>query len=146
MSVSVCGERGQHAIRACTHDDTVLADVDVGADLSCVDNTVLLDKDVVPDVQRKEGHSAEGGGRIHKKPAPLPRPHCQEVGEAHQQHPQQVLLSRRWRWRSKVSPGSPARPCPLTQGDAPCHWRESLQCSSRPTPRVEVLDKSKCSV
>lgn len=45
-----------------THYDTVLANVDIGADLCRVDHTVLLDEDVVSDVQREEGHSAEDGG------------------------------------------------------------------------------------
>lgn len=42
-----------------THYDTVLADVDVGADLGCVHHTVLLDEDVVPDVEREERHTLE---------------------------------------------------------------------------------------
>lgn len=37
-----------------THNYTVLADVNVRADLSCVDHTILLNEDVVPDVQREE--------------------------------------------------------------------------------------------
>lgn len=47
-----------------THYDTVLANVDVGTNLCCVDHTVLLDEDVVSDVQREERHSGgRDGGR-----------------------------------------------------------------------------------
>lgn len=43
-----------------THDDTVLADVDVGADLGCVDNAVLFYEDVVTDVEREKSHPVTG--------------------------------------------------------------------------------------
>lgn len=39
-----------------TYYDTVLSNVDVGTDLCCIDHTVLLDEDVIPDVQWKECH------------------------------------------------------------------------------------------
>lgn len=42
-----------------THYDTVLSNVDIGTNLCCVDNTVLLDEDVVSDVQREERHSGK---------------------------------------------------------------------------------------
>lgn len=42
-----------------THYDTVLPDVDIGADLCCVDHAVFLDEDVVSDVQREERHPRE---------------------------------------------------------------------------------------
>lgn len=42
-----------------THNDTVLADVDIRSDLCRVDHTVLLDENVVSDVQREEGHTKE---------------------------------------------------------------------------------------
>lgn len=41
-----------------THDHAVLAHVNVRADLSCVDHTVLLNENVVPDVQREERDTA----------------------------------------------------------------------------------------
>lgn len=39
-----------------TYYDTVLANMDIGANLCCVDHTVLLDEDMISDVQREEGH------------------------------------------------------------------------------------------
>lgn len=41
---------GLGVILARTYNNTVFADVDVGANLGCVDDTVLLDEDVVPNV------------------------------------------------------------------------------------------------
>lgn len=49
----------QPRVRPNTHNDTVLADVNVGADLRGVHHTVLLDEHVIADVQREEGHTGE---------------------------------------------------------------------------------------
>lgn len=49
-----------------THYDTVFANVDIGTDLRCVDNTVLLDKDMVSDVQWEECHAGRKQGE-HRK-------------------------------------------------------------------------------
>lgn len=47
------------AEQVCTYNDAVLAYVDIRANLSRIDNTILLNEDVIPDVQRKEGNPAE---------------------------------------------------------------------------------------
>lgn len=44
-----------------THYNAVLSNVNVGADLCCVDHAVLLDEDVISDVQREKRHP--GGSR-----------------------------------------------------------------------------------
>lgn len=43
-----------------THNDTVLAYVDIGANLGCIDNTVLLYEDMITNVERKESNPATG--------------------------------------------------------------------------------------
>lgn len=42
-----------------THYDTVLSNVDIRANLCCIDHTVLLDEDMISDVQWEEGNSGK---------------------------------------------------------------------------------------
>lgn len=47
-------------LRNDTHNDTVLAYVDIGANLGCIDNTVLFYEDVITDVEWEKSHPATG--------------------------------------------------------------------------------------
>lgn len=43
-----------------THNDTVLAYVNIGADLGCIDHTVLFYEDMITNVEREKSHPARG--------------------------------------------------------------------------------------
>lgn len=47
-------------LRNGTHNDTVLAYVDIGANLGCVDNTVLFYEDMITNVEREKSHPVTG--------------------------------------------------------------------------------------
>lgn len=47
-----------------TYNDTVLAYVDIGADLGCIDNTVFFYKDMITNVEREESNPGKGEGII----------------------------------------------------------------------------------
>jgi len=43
-----------------THNDTVLAYVDIGANLGCIDNTILFYEDMITNVEREKSNPATG--------------------------------------------------------------------------------------
>lgn len=43
-----------------THNDTVLAYVDIGANLGCIDNTILFYEDMITNVEREKSNPTTG--------------------------------------------------------------------------------------